>query len=387
MMIFLAALQGVPRDLEEAAAVDGAGRWRRFRTVTVPAIWPALTFVTVMLVIGGFNVFTSVLLMTGGGPADQTQVLLTFMYEQAFKYLQFGYGSAIAALLTVLVFILSVIQLRMFRNRENRDDADPGWLRPSRMGLAVRYVLLTVGAFVMVLPFLYMLSTSFKSQQYVLTTPPQWIPHPATASNYTGRGAPDHFPRYFLNSLARRLAHHGPVTPAELDDGVRLRPLRLSSAARLMFRILLAWPDDPGNDADHPAVHPGQVPGSARLAARPRRLLCRRHPGVEHVPAAWFLRGGAGRVRAGDGGRRSRLDHPLLAVDPSAGPARTGHGHDLYVPRHLGRVSVGADHHQFSVEIHAAAGYRVVSRARTPRCGDSSSPRRSPRSARSSWSS
>jgi len=118
MMIFLAALQGVPRDLEEAAAVDGAGRWRRFRTVTVPAIWPALTFVTVMLVIGGFNVFTSVLLMTGGGPADQTQVLLTFMYEQAFKFLQFGYGSAIAALLTVLVFVLSVIQLRIFRNRE-----------------------------------------------------------------------------------------------------------------------------------------------------------------------------------------------------------------------------------------------------------------------------
>ena len=68
--------------------------------MTVPAIWPALTFVTVMLVIGGFNVFTSVLLMTGGGPADQTQVLLTFMYEQAFKYLQFGYGSAIAVLLT-----------------------------------------------------------------------------------------------------------------------------------------------------------------------------------------------------------------------------------------------------------------------------------------------
>ena len=117
MMIFLAALQGVPRDLEEAAVVDGAGRWRRFTAVTLPAIWPAATFVTVMLVIGGFNVFPSVVLMTGGGPADQTQVLLTFMYEQAFKYLDFGYGSAIAVLLTVIVFILSVFQLRVFRNR------------------------------------------------------------------------------------------------------------------------------------------------------------------------------------------------------------------------------------------------------------------------------
>lgn len=115
MMIFLAALQGVPQSLEEAAMVDGAGRWRRFTTVTLPAIWPAAAFVTVMLVIGGFNVFTSVLVMTGGGPGGQTEVLLTYMYNQAFKYLDFGYGSAIAVLLAVFVLLLSVVQLRVFR--------------------------------------------------------------------------------------------------------------------------------------------------------------------------------------------------------------------------------------------------------------------------------
>lgn len=115
MMIFLAALQAVPRELEESAAVDGANAWRRFRVVTIPAIWPAIIFVTVMLVIGGFNVFISVLLMTNGGPADQTQVLLTYMYQQAFKELEFGYGSAIAGVLTIMVFILSLIQLRILR--------------------------------------------------------------------------------------------------------------------------------------------------------------------------------------------------------------------------------------------------------------------------------
>jgi multiple sugar transport system permease protein len=118
MMIFLAALQGVSRELEESAAVDGAGRWQRFRAVTLPAIRPATVFVTVMLVIGGFNVFISVLLVTGGGPGDQTQVLLTYMYEQAFKYLDFGYGSAIAVVLTALVFALSVLQLRLTRDRD-----------------------------------------------------------------------------------------------------------------------------------------------------------------------------------------------------------------------------------------------------------------------------
>jgi len=115
MMIFLAALQGVSKELLESAEVDGANRWQRFRAVTVPAIWPAGVFVTVMLVIGGFNVFISVVLMTNGGPADSTQVLLTYMYKQAFTNLNFGYGASIAVLLTVGVFILSTIQLRLFR--------------------------------------------------------------------------------------------------------------------------------------------------------------------------------------------------------------------------------------------------------------------------------
>ena len=115
MMIFLAALQSVSKELVEAAALDGAGRWSTFRAVTLPAIRPAVLFVTVMLVIGGFNVFVSVLLMTDGGPADSTQVLLTYMYKEAFTNLDFGYGASIAVMLTIGVFILSVIQIRAFR--------------------------------------------------------------------------------------------------------------------------------------------------------------------------------------------------------------------------------------------------------------------------------
>jgi len=121
MMIFLAALQGVPKELEEAATVDGANRWQRFKVVTLPAIAPATTFVTVMLVIGGFNVFASVLLMTGGGPYGQTDVVLTYMYQQAFTYLDFGYGAALSAILALIVFVMAVIQLRLFRNRNAED--------------------------------------------------------------------------------------------------------------------------------------------------------------------------------------------------------------------------------------------------------------------------
>ena len=79
------------------------------------AILPVIAFVTVMLVIGGFNVFISVFLITNGGPLDQTQVLLTYMYQQAFSFLDFGYGSALAFTVTLIVLVLSLAQLRLFR--------------------------------------------------------------------------------------------------------------------------------------------------------------------------------------------------------------------------------------------------------------------------------
>jgi multiple sugar transport system permease protein len=115
MVIFLAALQAVPRELNEASAIDGANAWRRFCAVSLPAIRPVVAFVTILLVIGGFNVFTSVFLITGGGPNDETQVLLTYMYRQAFTFLDFGYASSISFVLTAIVFVLSLAQLRLFR--------------------------------------------------------------------------------------------------------------------------------------------------------------------------------------------------------------------------------------------------------------------------------
>ncbi len=115
MLIFLAALTGVPKELHEAAALDGAGAGRRFRHVSLPFLRGTIVTVLILLVIGGFNVFTSVLLMTDGGPLDQTQVPLTYMYKEAFSYLDFGYGSAISFLLTALVLVVSGLQYWLAR--------------------------------------------------------------------------------------------------------------------------------------------------------------------------------------------------------------------------------------------------------------------------------
>ncbi|MFG2059448.1 carbohydrate ABC transporter permease [Micromonospora sp. NPDC048930] len=117
-VILLAGLQTVPEELYEAAAVDGAGYLRRVWHVTLPALRRHLAFVSVLLVIGSFNVFISVLLMTGGGPGGQTEMPLTYLYRQAFDNLEFGYASAIAVIMTVLVLILSVAQTAIFRRTD-----------------------------------------------------------------------------------------------------------------------------------------------------------------------------------------------------------------------------------------------------------------------------
>ena len=120
-VILLAGLTGVPKELHEAAAVDGAGYARRTWHVTLPALRRTLLFVSVMLVIGSFNVFISVLLMTRGGPAGETEVPLSYAYRETFNFLEFGYGSAVAVIMTLVVLVLSIGQT-LLANRAERGE-------------------------------------------------------------------------------------------------------------------------------------------------------------------------------------------------------------------------------------------------------------------------
>jgi multiple sugar transport system permease protein len=115
MVIYLAALQTIPVELYESAAMDGASGWQRFWKITLPLIRPTIVFTLVMLVIGGFNVFISVILITGGEPMHQTEVVLTYLYSQAFDFLDFGYGAALSYLMAGLILILSFLQLKFLR--------------------------------------------------------------------------------------------------------------------------------------------------------------------------------------------------------------------------------------------------------------------------------
>jgi raffinose/stachyose/melibiose transport system permease protein len=118
MVIFLAALQGIPRELEEAAALDGAGRFQRFRHIVFPLIAPALTINLTLSTIGGLKLFDQVFAITGGGPGYSTETLSTLIYKQAFVFGQYGYSTAVALVLTLLVAGLALLQLRYLQSRE-----------------------------------------------------------------------------------------------------------------------------------------------------------------------------------------------------------------------------------------------------------------------------
>jgi multiple sugar transport system permease protein len=115
MIIYLAALSTIPKELTEVAEIDGANGWQRFWSITLPLISPTVVYTLVMLIIGGFNVFISVYLITNGGPMQQTEVYLSYLYHQTFGYLDFGYGAALSFMLAFLIVTLSGLQLKFLR--------------------------------------------------------------------------------------------------------------------------------------------------------------------------------------------------------------------------------------------------------------------------------
>ncbi|MFJ9559127.1 carbohydrate ABC transporter permease [Streptomyces fuscichromogenes] len=102
----LAGLQNTPRELHEAAAVDGAGAWRRFRTVTWPALRPVALAVTALNLIWNFNSFALVYVLTNGGPGGRTRLPMLFAYEEAFRYGQFGYAAAMGWVMVAVIAVL-----------------------------------------------------------------------------------------------------------------------------------------------------------------------------------------------------------------------------------------------------------------------------------------
>lgn len=147
MTLYISALQGVPTSLIEAAAIDGANRWQRFRHVTVPMISPTVFFLTVTSLIGAFQLFDPVVAMTSatagpataGGPSNSTRTIVLYMYNQMFNYNEqvsgLGYAASLAWMLALLIFLITAIQFWISRRWVHYDDPTRrGTSKPRRRG-------------------------------------------------------------------------------------------------------------------------------------------------------------------------------------------------------------------------------------------------------------
>ena len=117
MIIFIAGLQNIPDELYEAARIDGAGKWRQFRHVTVPMLGPTFLFVGVVTAIGQLQVFAEPYVMTRGGPLNKTLTMVMLMYEQGFKFWRMGYAAAVAFVLFLIIGAATVLQMRLQEKR------------------------------------------------------------------------------------------------------------------------------------------------------------------------------------------------------------------------------------------------------------------------------
>jgi multiple sugar transport system permease protein len=117
MILFLAGLQDIPADLKEAAKLDGASIRQSFQHITWPLLRPTVALVAILAVIGAFQVFDLVYVMTGGGPAYATHTLSFYIYEKAFRSLEMGYAAAMSYVFFLLIFALTLAQLRVFRSK------------------------------------------------------------------------------------------------------------------------------------------------------------------------------------------------------------------------------------------------------------------------------
>jgi len=115
LIIFVAGIQAIPSELYEAASIDGATRWQKFKRITWPLLAPATTMVVAYTTIQSFKAFDLIIAMTNGGPSNSTEILSTLLYHEAFINFRFGYASAISVVFMIVIALLTFLQFRVLR--------------------------------------------------------------------------------------------------------------------------------------------------------------------------------------------------------------------------------------------------------------------------------
>lgn len=117
MIIFIAGLQNIPEDLYEAASIEGANEWSKFKTITIPMLAPTTLFVSIITIVGFFQLFAEPYIMTQGGPLNKTLSIVGYMYQEGFRWWNMGYSAAISFVLFFIILIVTILQFKLQKNR------------------------------------------------------------------------------------------------------------------------------------------------------------------------------------------------------------------------------------------------------------------------------
>jgi len=113
MIIFIAGLQNIPEDLYEAASLEGAGEWQKFKSITLPMLAPTTLFISIITIVGYFQLFAEPYIMTQGGPLNSTLSIVQYMYQEGFRWWNMGYSASIAFILFFIILVITIIQFRI----------------------------------------------------------------------------------------------------------------------------------------------------------------------------------------------------------------------------------------------------------------------------------
>jgi multiple sugar transport system permease protein len=117
MIIFIAGLQNIPEDLYEAASIEGANEWNKFKTITIPMLAPTTLFVSIITIVGFFQLFAEPYVMTQGGPLNKTLSIVGYMYQEGFRWWNMGYSASISFVLFFIILIVTILQFKLQKNR------------------------------------------------------------------------------------------------------------------------------------------------------------------------------------------------------------------------------------------------------------------------------
>ena len=204
MVIFLAALQGIPRYLFEAATVDGASRAQSLFKITMPMMSATIFFVLVTNTIAVLQIFSEPYIMTQGGPANSTLTIVYYLYQKGFQRFQMGYGASLAWIVFAMIFVITTLQFRL-ANRWVYEEVDAMLGQVDRVTTfqkIVYYIVMTLLALIVVYPFIFMLTTSLKDSPEVFANIMKPFGETLRFDNYQSRAEHgQHGPLYAQHDL------------------------------------------------------------------------------------------------------------------------------------------------------------------------------------------